>query len=132
MGSTPDASTSFSLAVTASTGGAAALIISEVAPWSSGNGTLGADWFEVTNVGTATQSLTGWTMDDDSSAPNIAPLLGISAIAPGESVIFIELGAATAAATPQSSGLVGSPATVQIGDTPVRGRPRHEGDQVTC
>ena len=117
VGSTPDASTSFTMAVTASTGGAAALIISEVAPWSSGNGTLGADWFEVTNIGTAAQSLTGWTMDDDSSAPNIAPLLGISSIAPGESVIFIELGSGHTAAGDAAKfrALWGVPATVKIG-----------------
>ena len=41
VGSTPDASTNFTLTITASTGGASSLIISEVAPWSSGNSTLG-------------------------------------------------------------------------------------------
>ena len=29
------------------------LIISEVAPWASGNSPVGADWFEVTNIGAA-------------------------------------------------------------------------------
>ena len=40
VGSTPDASTNFTLTVTASTGGTPPLIISEVAPWSSGNSPL--------------------------------------------------------------------------------------------
>src|SRR5262249_38968301 len=91
VGLNPDASTNFTLSITASTGGAPSDIISEVAPWSSGNSALGADWFEVTNVGTAPQDITGWKMDDDSNAFGSAvPLSGITTIAPGESVIFIE------------------------------------------
>ena len=91
VGSTPDASTNYTLTVTASSGGASSLIISEVAPWSSGNSTLGADWFEVTNIGTATQNIIGWKMDDDSNSSSLAVALnGIENIAPGESVIFIE------------------------------------------
>jgi hypothetical protein len=93
VGNNPDASTSFTLAVTASTGGTPALIISEVAPWASGNSPLGADWFEVTNIGTAAQNISGWKVDDNSNSFGSAVALnGISSIAPGESVIFIELG----------------------------------------
>ena len=40
VGSTPDASVDYTLTVTASTGGTPTLIISEVAPWSSGNSPL--------------------------------------------------------------------------------------------
>jgi uncharacterized protein YjiK len=88
---TPDASTSYTLDIAVSTGGNASLIISEVAPWSSGNSTLAADWFEVTNVGTVAQDITGWKMDDDSNSfASAVPLQGITSIAPGESVIFIE------------------------------------------
>src|SRR6185295_17354885 len=62
VGSSPDASVNFTLAVTAS------LIISEIAPWSSGNSpvSLRVDWFEVTNIGSATANIAGWKMDDDS------------------------------------------------------------------
>ncbi|WPJ97916.1 lamin tail domain-containing protein [Coraliomargarita algicola] len=68
------------------------LVISEVAPWSSGNSPLGADWFEVTNIGARTVDITDWKMDDGSESPVAAvPLMGITGIAPGESVIFIEL-----------------------------------------
>ncbi len=118
VGGTPDATSSaYTLSITVATGGAASLIISEVAPWSSGNGSLGADWIEVTNIGTAAQSLAGWTMDDDSSAPNIAPLSGVSSIAPGESVIFIELGSGHTAAGDAAKfrTLWGLPSNVQVG-----------------
>lgn len=93
VGGTPDATTNFTLMVTGSAGGAASLIISEVAPWSSGNSdpSLRVDWFEVTNIGTATANITDWKMDDDSRNLNNAVVLsGITSIAPGESVIFLE------------------------------------------
>ncbi len=71
--------------------GPAVLIISEVAPWSSGNSPVGADWFEVTNVGVSAANITGWKVDDSSESPAGAALLsGVTSIAPGESVIFIE------------------------------------------
>ena len=69
------------------------LIISEVAPWSSGNSaaSLRVDWFEVTNIGTATANIAGWKVDDDSrSFNNALDLTGITSTAPGESVIFME------------------------------------------
>jgi hypothetical protein len=67
------------------------LVITEVAPWSSGNSPVAADWFEVTNIGGAPVDLTGWKVDDSSESPVAAlPLLGIASIAPGESVVFIE------------------------------------------
>jgi uncharacterized protein YjiK len=91
VGISPDASTNFVLTITPFSGGQATIIISEVAPWSSGNSTLGADWFEVTNIGNAPQNITGWKMDDDSNSfGNAVALNGITSIAPGESVIFIE------------------------------------------
>ncbi len=69
----------------------AALVISEVAPWSSGNSSLAADWFEVTNTGTSTVNISGWKMDDNShSFGSAVALNGIASIAKGESVIFIE------------------------------------------
>jgi uncharacterized protein YjiK/phosphodiesterase/alkaline phosphatase D-like protein len=93
VGGAPDATADFSLTVTASTGGNASLIISEVAPWSSGNSapSLRVDWFEVTNIGSASASIAGWKMDDDSrSFNNAVALNGVTNIAPGESVIFLE------------------------------------------
>ena len=36
------------------------VFISEVHPAGSGNGTYNADWFEVTNAGTAAVDITGW------------------------------------------------------------------------
>lgn len=90
VGGNPDATTPFTLAVTDITE-APSLIISEVAPWSSGNSIVGADWFEVTNVSTSAVNITGWRMDDESNSFTTAVALnGITSIAPGESVIFIE------------------------------------------
>src|SRR5215831_6232583 len=91
VGQTPDATTPFALNITPSTGGTPSLIISEVAPWSSGNSPVGDDWFEVTNIGTAAANIAGWRVDDNSNSfgSSIA-LNGITTIAPGESVIFIE------------------------------------------
>ncbi|MBC8096623.1 MAG: lamin tail domain-containing protein, partial [Akkermansiaceae bacterium] len=67
------------------------LVITEVAPWSSSSSPLGADWFEISNDGATSVDLTGWKMDDNSQSPvGAVPLAGITNIAPGESVIFIE------------------------------------------
>lgn len=71
--------------------------ITEVAPWSSGS-LVGHDWFELTNFGNSAISLAGWSMDDSSGTPGIAPLTGIASIGPGQSVIFMELGASDDAA----------------------------------
>ncbi len=98
VGATPDASASYSLAITAATTGTINLAITEVAPWSSGNSPLAADWFEVTNLGTSAVSLAGWTMDDNSSSFAVSvPLNGVPSLNPGQSAIFIE--------TTNSSGL---------------------------
>lgn len=67
------------------------LRVTEVAAWSSGNSPVGADWFEVTNIGARAVDITGWKVDDSSESPAAALALGgITSIAPGESVIFIE------------------------------------------
>ena len=103
VGATPDASaTTYTLAIDGDTsaGGPITLAITEAAPWSSGNSpaTLAADWFELTNFGTSSVSLVGWTMDDNSNSFAVSvPLYGVTSIAPGESVIFIET--ATSAAS---------------------------------
>jgi hypothetical protein len=57
---------------------------------SSGPGAT-ADWFEVTNYGTTAADITGFKMDDNSFAAGSAVLLnGVTTIAPGESVVFVE------------------------------------------
>ncbi|MBL9145880.1 MAG: lamin tail domain-containing protein [Verrucomicrobiaceae bacterium] len=95
VGGTPDASVAFTLNVqdqVVETPPAAVLVITEVAPWSSSNspGVL-ADWFELTNVSSNAVTLTGYKMDDNSFTFGSAVALnGITTIAPGESVIFIE------------------------------------------
>ena len=70
---------------------AGGIIVSEVAPWASGNSTYAVDWFEVTNTGAAAVSIAGWKVDDSSNsfAASLA-LNGVTSIAPGESVIFME------------------------------------------
>ncbi len=72
---------------------ASPLGVTEVAPWGSaeGSSTYEADWFELTNESPVAVSLSGWKMDDSSDAFGTAVALsGVSSIAPGESVIFIE------------------------------------------
>ncbi len=75
----------------------AQLAFTEVAPWSSGNSTVAADWFEITNLGSTAIDITGWKVDDNSNsfAASVA-LVGVSIIAPGQSVVFIEGAAANA------------------------------------
>ena len=70
---------------------ASSIFITEVAPWSSSNSPVAADWFELTNIGTSATNITGWRFDDNSNsfASSVA-LLGITSIGAGESVIFVE------------------------------------------
>ncbi|WP_029147352.1 lamin tail domain-containing protein [Methylophilus sp. 5] len=76
----------------------AAIIISEVAPWSSGDSAVAADWFELTNTGNAAVNITGWKVDDNSNSFSSAlALLGITSINAGQSVVFVEGNATTAA-----------------------------------
>jgi predicted extracellular nuclease len=68
------------------------IFISEVHSAGSGNGTYAADWFEVTNTGTNAINITGWKMDDDSNSSAVSVALNsVTSIAPGQSVVFIEL-----------------------------------------
>ena len=72
------------------------IVITEVSPYSSGNAAFAADWFEFTNTGPAAVAIAGWKFDDSSnSAVSGVALAGIAAIAPGESVVFVEGNAAT-------------------------------------
>jgi Lamin Tail Domain len=88
--------TAFSLAAN---GASAALVISEVdaAGSSSGSG-YGADWFELTNTGSTAVSIAGWAMDDNHASFSSADALtGVTSIAAGQTVVFIESTGSTAA-----------------------------------
>ena len=94
------------------------LFVSEVAPWASGSSPVAADWFEVTNTTAHAVNLTGWKMDDSSASFGAAVALnGITSIAAGESVIFIETNdpAAKAAALRNTWFGATPPAALQIG-----------------
>jgi hypothetical protein len=95
---TPNA-TSQTLNLTVTQAAPSALAITEISPWSSGNSPYMADWFEVTNVGGAVVDLTGYKVDDSSNAFGSALARnGVASIAPGQSVLFTEGTASTAAA----------------------------------
>src|SRR5579871_2172726 len=79
------------LGVLASANASAAIIISEVSPASSGNAPYAADWFELTNTGGTAVDITGWRMDDNSdSYGSSVALTGVTSIAAGQSVVFVE------------------------------------------
>jgi uncharacterized protein YjiK len=95
VGSTPDVTKAFTLAVTdvvnETPSAVPSLIITEVAPWASGNSPYKADWFEVTNNGFTAVDIKGWKYDDESNDFGLAaPLSGVDSIAPGQSVIFVD------------------------------------------
>jgi predicted extracellular nuclease/uncharacterized protein YjiK len=92
VGATPDASRTFTLAITDAAENIVTVILSEVAPWSSTNspGVL-ADWFEVTNISTGAVDITGWKMDDNSASfASAVTLNGVTSIPAGKSAIFLE------------------------------------------
>jgi hypothetical protein len=71
----------------------AAIIISEVDPSGSSttSNTYHADWFELTNTGALAVDITGWKMDDNSHTfASAVSLRGVTSIAPGQSVVFVE------------------------------------------
>ena len=89
------------------------LAVTEASPWSSGDSAYGADWFEVTNLGAHAVDLTGWKVDDSSNAfASAIALNGVTSIAAGESVLFIE---GTAAKADQLRAAWALAPTVQIG-----------------
>ena len=84
----------------------ATIVISEVNAWSSGNGNspYRADWFELTNTGASTVNISGWKVDDNSNSFAAAlALTGLTSIAAGQSVVFIEVGSSTTAAAVNAS-----------------------------
>ena len=121
VGTSPDATAPFTLTVTdqnPETPPSPALLITEVAPWSSGNSPVGSDWFEVTNNSANAINIAGWKMDDSSKAfGSSVALNGITSIAAGESVIFIETADLSAKSALFLSHWFGTnpPAGLQIG-----------------
>ena len=123
VGATPDASINYVLTVTdvaIEIVPVAAVTVTEVAPWSSGTTSVAADWFEVTNNGSSALDITGWKVDDSSNLFTSAlALTGITSIAPGESVIFLETSATNSATIIANfkSAWFGTnvPATLQVG-----------------
>jgi len=69
----------------------AQLVITEVDAGGSGS-SYGADWFELTNVGSSAVTITsGWKMDDGSASFSSAVAFrGNTVINPGQSAIFLE------------------------------------------
>jgi len=93
----------------------AAIKITEVSAWGSGNAPYSTDWFELTNTGASAVSIAGWRMDDNSNSfGSSVAMTGITSIAAGESVIFTE----TAATASFLSTWFGShvPTGLQIGN----------------
>jgi len=75
----------------------AAIVISEVDSAGSAS-SVNADWFELTNTGSAAVNISGWKMDDNSdSFADAVALTGPSSIAAGQTVVFIESTGSTAA-----------------------------------
>ncbi|HEX4680745.1 MAG TPA: SdiA-regulated domain-containing protein, partial [Gaiellaceae bacterium] len=96
IGATPDASATYTLNlidVANETAAPGSVVISETAPWASGNTAYAADWFEATNLGGTTVDISGWRMDDNSYSPGSSVALrGVTSIGAGRSVIFLESG----------------------------------------
>lgn len=90
--------------------------ITEVAPWSSGSSPVAADWFELTNTGASALNITGWKVDDNSNSfASAVALNGLTSIAAGQSVIFIEGTPATAASFITNWFGANAPANFAIG-----------------
>ena len=101
---------------------AAQIAITEVAPWSSGNSSVAADWFELTNLGAATVDVSDWKMNDDTATFSSAVALrGVTSVAAGKSVVFIEGNSAGTTDSALASAFVDNwfgglaPAGLQIG-----------------
>jgi hypothetical protein len=78
----------------------AALVISEVDAAGSGTSTYAADWFELTNTGTSSISLSGYRMDDSHASFSASVALnGVSSLGAGQTAVFIEDTSATSDAS---------------------------------
>lgn len=70
----------------------AAMVITEVDAAGSATGSgYGGDWFELTNTGSSAVDISGWKMDDNSNSfASAVTLNGITSVAAGQSVIFLQ------------------------------------------
>ena len=69
----------------------AQIIISEVDPTGSSTTNYASDWFELENTSSTNVDITGWKMDDNSDLfTKAVPLTGVTSIAPGQVVVFLE------------------------------------------
>jgi len=74
----------------------ASIVITEVMSSEGAGQTYAADWFELTNTGPSSVSIAGWKMDDNSNLfANAVSLTGVTSIAAGQSVVFVEGSATT-------------------------------------
>ena len=74
------------------------LQITEIWPGNTTSANFTDDWFEVTNFGDMAWTSAAGTLFFDDSPPNPAnavPLFGVSSIAPGESVVYVDGNAGT-------------------------------------
>lgn len=75
-----------------------------------------ADWWEITNFGSSAVDITGWKFDDSSfTFGNAVALIGVSSIAAGESVVFVETAAPLTDLVGFRAFWGGSATTAQIG-----------------
>ncbi|WP_265594706.1 lamin tail domain-containing protein [Haloferula sp. BvORR071] len=92
LGATPDATTSYTLAVIniePEDSSYPPVVVSEVAAWASSNSPAACDWIELTNTTNAVADISGWKIDDNSNSFAAAgPIVGVSQLKPGESVIL--------------------------------------------
>ena len=92
------------------------LRITEAMSQSGTTPTFTADWFEVTNYGSSAVDLTGWKMDDSSfDSTRAVALNGVSSIAAGETVVFVETSSPLTVIPDFQSFWGGSAATATIG-----------------
>jgi uncharacterized protein YjiK len=120
VGATPDLTRAFTLAVTDPNAipTIGSIFVTEVAPWSSGNSPIGADWFELTNNSKAAINIAGWKFDDNSNSFAAAATLdGITSIGAGESVVFVDVQTVAAASDAFKTNWFGAnvPAGFRIG-----------------
>jgi uncharacterized protein YjiK len=135
VGSDPDATTltPYVLTVAAAAPGSSSdrVAVTEVAPWSSGNSPVQADWFELTNTGTGPVNLLGWKADDSHNTPgNSALLEGVTTLAPGQSAVFVQGGPSVVEGFESDWFPGGVPSGVQIGYYETEDGLSTGGDQV--
>ncbi|MFO1476642.1 MAG: lamin tail domain-containing protein [Verrucomicrobiota bacterium] len=83
---------------------------------SSEFGSSKPDWFELSNFGSSSVDITGYTMDDNSASAALSvPLSGITSLAPGESVAFFEVAGSNPLTIQGFRDWWGLSASIQIG-----------------